>query len=126
MDARSEKETEESVWTTGRMSVLEFHKFKCVMETAMRALTDGDRFEYEDPLIKLTAIPVGSTGHIFYTWKFPPQKYWSTETKTKKECLNCLPNGIQGGAQREVWCLHMDYNALKCPYGVPTPNKMCP
>jgi len=115
-----------SVWTTGRMSVLEFHKFRSIMETAMRALTNGEPFEYEDPIIKVKAIPFGSTDHIFYAWKFPPRQYWSKETKTKKECLNCLPQGIIGMAAREVWCMHLDYKALKCPYGVPTPEKGCP
>ena len=126
MDASRKEETKESVWTTGRMSPSEYQKFVSLMQTAMRSLTEGNHFQYEDPLIVLETIIEGDTGHVFYSWKFPPEEYWTKETKTKKECLNCLPAGINGKAAREAWCLHIYYNALKCPYGVPTPEKICP
>jgi len=119
--------TEESMWTTGRMSLQENAKFVSLMEKAMRALTEGKLLQYDDPLIHLETKIVGSTGHVFYSWKFPPKEYWSKETKTKEECLNCLPGGINSKtAKREAWCLHPDYKELKCPFGVVTENQRCP
>lgn len=120
------KEKKEGVWLTGRMDAWESHKFVCLFETAIRAVSEGEPFEYEDKKIKFKATLVGSTCNIYYSWKFPPPQYWSKETKTKKECLNCLPNGLEGTAAREVWCIHLGYNALKCPYGVITVEKRCP
>lgn len=120
------KESRESVWTTGRMNAWEYHKFVCIIETAIRAVREGQPFEYENEKIKLKTTLVGSTCNLYYTWKFPPPEYWSKETKTKKECLNCLPKGVDGGALREVWCVHLNYRWLRCPYGVPTPQRGCP
>jgi len=118
--------TEDSMWTTGRMSLQENAKFVSLMEKAMRALTEGKLLQHDDPLIHLETKIVGSTGHVFYSWKFPPKEHWSKETKTKKECLNCLPHGINGNAKRQAWCLQSDYEELKCPYGVLTKGRVCP
>lgn len=119
--------TEESMWTTGRMSFQENTKFVGLMEKAMRALTNGNIIQHDDPLIHLETKIIGSTGHVFYSWKFPPKEYWSKETKTKEECLKCLPKGIEDKmAAREAWCLKPEYDEFKCPYGTLTPQKRCP
>lgn len=114
------------LWTTGRLDALEHHKLQSLIETGVRAAKEGHPFKYEDPLIIFETKRVDATVHIFYSWKFPPEEYWSKETKTKKECPNCLPNGFFGEAKREVWCVHLNYDAPKCPYGVPTPHRCYP
>jgi len=118
--------TEESMWTTGRMSLKENADFVALMEKAMRALVNGNTIKHEDPLIRLETKIIGRTGHIFYSWKFPPKEHWEKETKTKKECLKCLPRGINGNTKREAWCLHSDYKEFICPFGVSTPLMVCP
>lgn len=125
MVSSSEKEARaaEGVWTTGRMNVWENHKFQCLIETAIRAVREGEPFEYEDEKIKMKATLLGDTCNLYYTWKFPLPHLWSKETKTTEECLKCLPDGVNGMAAREVWCTHLGYNAPKCPYGVPTPER---
>jgi len=115
----------EGMWITGRHSKEEMDLLQSLIQIAAGKAMKGELpYSYRSKKITFRAWIVEKALHVYYSWNYPPKEYWFQETKSNKECVNCLPGGPQGSAAREAWCEHANYNFPKCPYGVPTPSKL--
>ena len=113
--------TGQGLWFDGVISKDEIKFLQRLLRVAVTRFRMGTLpYVYDHRKIFFKAWRVGDTLNTFHNWKFPPKKMWCKEVKGREECLKCLPEGLEGDAAREAWCLHTDYNARRCPYGVPT------
>ena len=109
------------LWFDGVISKEEIKLLQRLMRVAVTRFRMGTLpYVYDSRKILFKAWRVDNDLHTYHDWKFPPKKLWSNEVKGREECLKCLPEGPDGDAAREAWCLHTNYNASRCPYGVST------
>ena len=110
------------IWIDGRTSKEEIEFLQELIRKAVARMKSGQPFAAQDPKITFQAKTIGGTMHIFYGWNYPPQNMWCKETKSKSECNNCFPHGIDQAPVREAWCQKMGYSFNQCPYGCSTPQ----
>lgn len=115
------------IWIDGKLSKEELDKLTSLIKEANERSRNGTLpMKFKGEKITFQAARKGSTLVISYGWNFPPKYLWVKEIKGLKECCKCFPNGLHGPIGREVWCQKVEYNFLKCPYGVKTPSRNRP